>query len=113
MPRTLSPPWGPGALAALLGLAVLAGGCGSVGGTPADARPADDAADDAAVDAAPPLDAGPDAPTPSGTVRELGATGGRVTGGALVLDVQLGHPFSQAPTRAGAVVLGGGAAINP
>jgi hypothetical protein len=97
-------------IASLMSLALTAA-CGSTTAPAADAGA--DAAVDAAVDAAPPLDAGPDAPTPSGTVRELGATGGRVTGGALVLDVQLGHPFSQAPTRAGAVVLGGGAAINP
>ena len=113
MPRTHPRPRGRGAAAALVALALSAGACGSVGGAPADARPPDDAALDAADAAAPPVDAGPDAPTPSGTVRELGATGGRVTGGALVLDVQLGHPVSQRPARAGAVVLGGGAAINP
>jgi hypothetical protein len=90
--------------------------CG--GGTAAiDAPPPPtDAAD---VDAPPPTDAGVDAPVdaptdapPPPTRTEL-TGGGRLTGGTLVMDVQLGHPISQAPASGGTTVADPASPIKP
>lgn len=84
---------------------VAAAGCGAAGKGPADAD----------IDGLPTdPDAGIDAPPPTtGNVRDLAGAGGRVTGGGLVLDVQLGHPFTHQPTTGGRLVFEGGAAVKP
>lgn len=47
------------------------------------------------------------------TTLEIGSGGGRLTGGGLTLDVQLGHPVKQQRATNGARSLEGGAAVKP
>lgn len=94
---------------ALLAAALAA--CGSVTPKQQDAAPPDDAAIDAPIDAPDRIDAGIDAPVGSGA--ELGAGGGRMTGGTFTLDVQLGHPVGQQPITGPTLRLEGNAPIKP
>ena len=59
-------------------------------------------------------DAGPaDASTAaSRPTFEPSTTGGRVSGGAYTVDVQLGHPFTQGPVTGGGTTTEGGALIK-
>jgi hypothetical protein len=93
------------ALALILVAALV--GCGSVSG---GRDP------DASLDGTPPdIDAGVDAPVAMviGNVVDLGAAGGRVTGGGLTFDVQVGHPFSQQQATGGGLTFEGSAAVKP
>lgn len=77
--------------------------CGPPAQQPDAAPPNDDAAVDAAVDA--PTDAPADAPTDAAaapTQTEL-TGGGRMTGGTLVVDVQIGGPIARTPSSGGTV----------
>jgi hypothetical protein len=69
----------------------------------------------ASPDAPPPIDA-PDVPpvdAPPAPTRVDLSGGTRMTGGALVVDVQLGHPTSQAPATGGTVVVDPATTIKP
>lgn len=54
----------------------------------------------------------PDA-APARSAAELVSGAGRMTGGTLTLDVQLGHAVEQRPTANGTTTLSGGAAVRP
>jgi hypothetical protein len=69
-------------------------------GTGSDAMPADAAVPDASV-------------PPGYSAREILSAGGRVTGGSLTVDVQLGHPIEQRATGSGAKTFEGNAAVKP
>jgi hypothetical protein len=98
----------------IVGLSVAA--CGSVA-SQKDAAVDDDAAvaiDAAAIDAALTVDARSlDAAVGSGTIREPMSAAGRLSGGGMVLDVELGHPISQGPITGGGDRFEGAAAIKP
>lgn len=97
--------------AGLLAGALIACG-GGVETVDGPAPPPIDAAVDAVVDAVePPIDAPTDGAAPPSRSELTG--GGRLTGGTLVMDVQLGHPAGQAPSSAGATVLQPASAIKP
>lgn len=89
----------------VLGLWAALTACGSVDKGHPDAAPDPDAG----------VDAPPDAPMPmpSGNVRELPAAGGRVSGGGLTFDVELGHAFAQQETTGGGLTFTGQAAVKP
>jgi hypothetical protein len=94
----------------LLPLAVAIAACGgSVTQQPDAAPPLDDAAVDAAVDA--PTDATPDAAAAPSQTELTG--GGRLTGGTLVVDVQIGGPIARTPASGGAVVIQPSTPIKP
>jgi hypothetical protein len=103
--------------AALLCCALVAA-CGSVASTDRDATPTPV---DGGVDADPtPIDAmnGDAMPTDamparSGNVGEPMSAHGRLSGGGMVFDVQLGHPIGQAPTTGGGQRFEGAAAVKP
>ena len=78
----------------ILVLAACGGGDGS---PPGDASP-------------PPSDAATAPPLP--TLTDL-TGGGRLTGGTLVVDVQIGHPIARTPASGGAVVVDPAAPIKP
>ncbi|HVK84453.1 MAG TPA: hypothetical protein VM513_10125 [Kofleriaceae bacterium] len=78
-------------------------------GSGSDARPPDGPPPDAQ-----PPDAPPDATVSSAyPARELMSAGGRVTGGSLTVDVQLGHPIEQRAAGSGTKTFEGNAAIKP
>jgi hypothetical protein len=90
----------------VLALVVCLGGCGS-------SHPG---TDDAArqIDAANVVDARPiDAPVSTHTGIEITPASGRLQGGNYTLDVQVGHPTSQAPATGGGKQLEGNAPIKP
>jgi hypothetical protein len=94
-------------------LIVLSAACASSSmGTGDDARRSDAAVDgDAGVsDAA--LDAAPDA-APVRPGREVVSAGGRLRAGAIVMDVEIGHPIEQSKAAAGGIQLRGAAVVNP
>ena len=79
-------------------------GCGSSGGDhPEDARSIDARAIDGA-----PADAAPVTPA-----RDVTSAGGRITGGAYTMDVQLGGSFSQAPAKAAGTTFEANTAVKP
>ena len=98
-----------------LSVCLAAAGCASssMGGGD-DARRADAAGtvDAGAIDAAPPADAAPDAASVR-PGREIVSTGGRLRGGAITMDVELGHPVEQSKATAGSVELRGAAVVIP
>ena len=96
----------------------LAASCGSTR-SPTDAAPPGDGPIpiDAGLDAMP-VDGGIDAaPLDAGMVRPEGAEvtsgAGRVQGGTMTLDVQIGHPVDQRPAAGGVHQIEGGAVIKP
>lgn len=69
-----------------------------------------------AVDAGPPPDARPaepDATPPVREHREIVGAGGRVRGGNLTMDVQLGHAVGQQKLSGGTLTLEGAAVVKP
>lgn len=74
-------------------------------GTGSNMPPSDAAVDDAAT---------PDATMiPAYPAREIMSAGGRMTGGSLTVDVQLGHPIEQRAAGSGATTFEGNAAVKP
>jgi hypothetical protein len=45
--------------------------------------------------------------------REIVSGGGRLTGGTMTMDVQIGHPVSQGQSSGGTQTIEGGAAVKP
>jgi hypothetical protein len=86
---------------------VLGSACGGESSSPPDAAAIDGGggADASSTDAGPPAGAR--------EAREIVSGGGRVTGGAMTMDVQLGHPVQQGPAAGGSLTVEGGAAIKP
>jgi hypothetical protein len=58
-------------------------------------------------------DAGPPDAQPFKPGREITAAGGRVSGGAFKMDVQVGHTVSQQPAVGGSKKIEGSAVIKP
>lgn len=50
------------------------------------------------------------APKPA---REVVSGGGRLTGGSMTMDVQVGHPYGQQKISGGTTTVEGGAAVKP
>lgn len=89
---------------------LIVGGTGCSGGASSidasiDARPATDA--NTSIDAG--LDAGPAARTALDVV----SAGGRVAGGTLTLDVEIGHAVDQQKATGGTLSIEGGAVVKP
>ncbi len=94
-------------------MAVMGLGCGSAATTPDSDPPGADAAGaDADVIDAAVFDAAPDDARPATPGRELVGGHGRVSGGSITMEVQVGHGLSQAPTVKGTTTLQGAAAVK-
>jgi hypothetical protein len=92
-------------VAATLAVAPAIAACGGSNPPPAiDAGPAPDA---------PPVE--PDAAPPAAAreMREVVGAGGRVTGGSLTMDVQVGHPIAQDKVSGGTLTVEGAAVVKP
>jgi hypothetical protein len=60
------------------------------------------------------VDAGsPDAAAPAREAREVVSGAGRLSGGSMTMDVQVGHPVSQQKSTGGTLSIEGGAAVKP
>ena len=94
----------------LIALVVAVGcGCGGVQSNRPDAGPP--GPDAATIDGG--GGGGDGGTTAARNAREIVSGGGRVSGGNVTVDVQLGHPVPQQPVTGGNVKLEGGAAIKP
>lgn len=92
----------------------LAGALIACGGATTAPPDADIDAPIDAPDAGVPIDAPPDAPPPPPPPTRTELTGGgRLTGGTFVMDVQLGHPISQAPASGGSTVADPASPVKP
>jgi hypothetical protein len=89
------------------------GGCASSSSGNHDAAGTEDASSsaDAGVD----LDAAPDASTvaPPRPGRDIVSTGGRIRGGTVTMDVEIGLPVDQSEATNGTRRLRGAAVVNP
>lgn len=88
---------------AMLACSLVLAGC-------AGARPGADS-DGGAADAGAAPDARPARPERS--ARDVTSGGGRLRGGGLTMDVQVGHAHGQEPMRSGSQTVDPGAAVKP
>ncbi len=95
-------------IACLLLLCVAACGSTSRPFTDGGEPPEDGGVHDAAPDG-PPADATP----PPGEAREIISGGGRATSTTYTLEVEIGHPHSQAPSTSATYTIEGNTAIKP
>lgn len=100
----------PRAWSLSLCLLLAAAACGDNKARRDDAGVPRDAGEDAHPDDAAPPDA---TAIPAYPSREIMSAGGRVTGGTMTMDVQLGHPIDQRKATSGSTAVEGNAAVKP